>query len=186
MMVVTSLRAIQLKFAEEEYVCTDGSSEAVVEVAQAYTQGTFITMGLEIEETQCVYQVWLFVFGADWFNRRRLAVDVRALKDPSPTQKLAFTKRRTTLLRRIRQFREIQQVYMPLVWGVLTAAQQEMYNRAIDQVPEATRLFMPSEISDSTIRRTVCVRGLPIFASGATGPGRSWNMGGAPARAERR
>ncbi|KAJ7801932.1 hypothetical protein B0H14DRAFT_3489073 [Mycena olivaceomarginata] len=122
---VTSLRAIQLKIAEEEY-------------------GTFITMGLEIEETQ-----------------RRLAVNVRVLKDLSPTQKLAFTKRRTTLLRRICQFREIQRVYMLLVRGVLTAAQQEMYDGAIDQVPEATRLFMPSEISNSMIRRTVCARGLP-------------------------
>jgi hypothetical protein len=67
MMVVTSLCAIQLKIAEEEYVCMDGSSEAVVEVAQVHTQGTFITMGLEIEETQCVYPVCWFLFGADSF-----------------------------------------------------------------------------------------------------------------------
>jgi hypothetical protein len=74
---------------------------------------------------------------------------------------LAFTKHRTTLLRHIRQFREIQRVYMPLVRGVLTAAQQEMYDGAVDQVPEATQLFMPSEISDSMIRCMVCARRLP-------------------------
>jgi hypothetical protein len=40
--------------------------------------------------------------------RRRLEVDVKALKDPMPTQKLAFTKHRTALLKRIHKFQQVQ------------------------------------------------------------------------------
>jgi hypothetical protein len=40
-------------------------------------------------------------------------VDVHALKDPTATQMLGFTKRRTALLKRIHKFRQIQNMYMP-------------------------------------------------------------------------
>ncbi|KAJ7231598.1 hypothetical protein B0H12DRAFT_1239914 [Mycena haematopus] len=56
--------------------------------------------------------------------------------------KLAFTKRRTALLKRIHAFR-----------------QRQVYDGNGDQHPEATRLFMPSELS-AHIRRGACATGL--------------------------
>ncbi|KAJ7431410.1 hypothetical protein B0H11DRAFT_1762257 [Mycena galericulata] len=136
---VTTLRDIQLQIAREELICTaDG-----VEVEQEHTPGMFITLGLEIEETQC-----------------RLEVDVRALKDPSVNQRLGFTKRRTVLLKMIYKFRQIQRVYMPAARGVLTDAQKKIFDGNGEQLPEATRLFMPSEIADAGTRGRACAAGL--------------------------
>ncbi|KAF8129441.1 hypothetical protein K438DRAFT_2136914 [Mycena galopus ATCC 62051] len=137
---VTTLREIQSQIAAEEFICTGKG----VEIEREHTPGAFIMMGLEIEEVQ-----------------RRLAVDVHAVKDASPTQKLGFTKRCTALLKRIYRFRQIQHVYMPSLRGILSDAQQEVFDTNGDKVPEATRLFMPSEISDRTRREDVCALGLP-------------------------
>ncbi|KAJ7737472.1 hypothetical protein B0H14DRAFT_3898421 [Mycena olivaceomarginata] len=123
---VTSLRQIQLEIAMEEFVCT---SEGV-EIEREHTPSTFIIMGLHIEESQ-----------------RRLEVAVRALRNPSPTQKLDFTKRRTALLKRIHKFRELQ----------------TMYDGSGEELPEVTRLFMPSEIADPRSRERVCAMGLPTL-----------------------
>ncbi|KAJ6458520.1 hypothetical protein C8R45DRAFT_1110051 [Mycena sanguinolenta] len=137
---VTTLRDIQLQIATEEFVCAgDG-----VEVEREHTPGTFITLGLQIEQIQ-----------------RKLAVDVRALKDPSVNQKLEFTKRRRVLLRHINKFRKLQRVYMPSVRGVLSADQREMFDGQGEEVPEATRLFMPSELGDRAVRERACALGLP-------------------------
>ncbi|KAJ7446031.1 hypothetical protein B0H11DRAFT_1930373 [Mycena galericulata] len=125
--------------AIEEYVCTDDG----VEIEQEHSPGMFLSMGLELEDMQ-----------------RRLEVDVRALKDPSANQKLGFTKRRTTLLKRIYKFREIQRVYMPSVRAFLSDAQKQMFDGNGEQLPENTRLFMPSEIADSTTRGRACAIGL--------------------------
>ncbi|KAJ6463767.1 hypothetical protein C8R47DRAFT_1079761 [Mycena vitilis] len=136
---VTTLRDIQLELATEEFICTEDG----VEVEREHTPSTFITMGLNIEDTQ-----------------RRLEVDVKALKDPSPTQRLAFTKRRTALLKRIHKFRQVQSVYMPSVRGVLSPVQKQMFDGNGEQLPEVTRLFMPSEI-EAGVRGSVCAIGLP-------------------------
>ncbi|KAK6974865.1 CxC2 domain-containing protein [Favolaschia claudopus] len=136
---VTKLRDIQLQVATEEFLCT----EAGVEIERDHTQGSFVTLGLQVEETQ-----------------RRLEVDVRALKDPSTSQRLEFTKRRTTLLRRIHKFRQIQAVYMPSVRALLSEAQQGIYDGNGDQLPEATRLFMPSELGNREVRGRACATGL--------------------------
>ncbi|KAJ7807746.1 hypothetical protein B0H14DRAFT_3091205 [Mycena olivaceomarginata] len=137
---VTTLRDIQQQIALEEFICTvDG-----VAAEHDHSPGTFISLGLSLEETQ-----------------RRLSVDVRALKDPSPTQKLAFTKRRTALLKEIRKFRKMQSIYMPTVRAVLSDSNKAVYDGQGDQVPESTRLFMPSEIADSKLRARVCAPSLP-------------------------
>ena len=48
---MTTLRDIQLQIATEEFVCTgDG-----VEVEREHTPGTFITLGLQIEQIQYVH-----------------------------------------------------------------------------------------------------------------------------------
>jgi hypothetical protein len=57
---VSTLRNIQLRIAAEEFVCTaDG-----VEIERDHTPGSFITMGLELEQIQYVL-----------FSLARLALD---------------------------------------------------------------------------------------------------------------
>ncbi|KAK7052688.1 CxC2 domain-containing protein [Favolaschia claudopus] len=137
---VRKLRDIQLEIATEELLCT----EAGVEMEREHTPGSFIMEGLELEETQ-----------------RKLTVDVRALRDPSPTQRLAFAKRRTTLLKRIHKFRQTQAVYMPSLRAVLSDAQKAIFDGNGGQLAEATRLFMPSELGSGEIRSRACATGLP-------------------------
>ncbi|KAJ7787842.1 hypothetical protein B0H14DRAFT_3505052 [Mycena olivaceomarginata] len=137
---VTTLRDIQLAIAKEELMRTETGDE----VERDHSAGTFISMGLEIEEAQ-----------------RKLTVDVRVLKDPTATQMLAFTKRRIALLKRIHKFRQIQNMYMPALRSVLSASQKQMYDGEGEQAAEATRLFMPSEIKDGHLRRRVCMVGVP-------------------------
>ncbi|KAJ7429994.1 hypothetical protein B0H11DRAFT_2264473 [Mycena galericulata] len=137
---VTTLRDIQLQIATEEFLCTEDG----VEVEQEHTPGSFISMGLELEQVQ-----------------RQLEIDVRALKDPSPAQRLAFTKRRTTLLKRIFKFRQVQRVYMPAARALLSDEQKQVYDGNGEQLPEATRLFMPSELVNREIRARACATGLP-------------------------
>ncbi|KAJ7611265.1 hypothetical protein FB45DRAFT_1119943 [Roridomyces roridus] len=139
---VKTLRDIQLQIATEEYMCTDHG----VEIEREHTPGSFISMGMELEEVQ-----------------RRLEVDVKALKDPTPSQRLAFLKRRTTLRNRIQKFRQIQRIYMPVLRSILSDAQREMLDGTGEQLPEPTRLFMPSEISDPIRRKQACAIGLPAI-----------------------
>ncbi|KAJ7450267.1 hypothetical protein B0H11DRAFT_1743304 [Mycena galericulata] len=137
---VMTLRDIQLQIANEEYICTDDG----VEVEQEHSPGSFITMGLELEESQ-----------------RRLEVDVQALKDPSPTQRLAFTKRRSAMLKQIYKFRQVQRVYMPALRAILPDAQKQVFDGNGEQLPEATQLFMPSEVANTALRKRACAIGLP-------------------------
>jgi hypothetical protein len=85
---------------------------------------------------------------------------VKALKDPSAAQKLAFTKRRTTMLKRIHKFRQIQRIYMPALRAILSDAQKQVFDGNGEQVPEATHLFMPSEIERKEWRGRACAVGL--------------------------
>ncbi|KAJ6513670.1 hypothetical protein C8R47DRAFT_1064378 [Mycena vitilis] len=137
---VSTLREIQLEIAAEEFLCTDDG----VEVEREHTPGSFLSMGMELETQQ-----------------RRLEIDVRALKEPTPTQKLAFTKRRTALLKRIHRFRQVQAVYMPALRASLTDEERQVFDGNGEQLPEVTRLFMPSEITSATVRVGVCAVGLP-------------------------
>ncbi|KAJ7823362.1 hypothetical protein B0H13DRAFT_1919668 [Mycena leptocephala] len=129
----------KLAIATEELLTTDDG----VAFEQEHSPGSFISMGLEIEHLQ-----------------RRLKIDVKALKDPSAAQKLAFTKRRTTMLKRIHKFRQIQRIYMPALRAILSDAQKQVFDGNGEQVPEATCLFMPSEIERKELRGRACAVGL--------------------------
>lgn len=50
LLAVTTLRDIQLEIAKEEFICTDDG----IEIERDHSPGSFITMGLELEELQCV------------------------------------------------------------------------------------------------------------------------------------
>ncbi|KAF7369403.1 CxC2 domain-containing protein [Mycena venus] len=139
MEAVRTLQDIQLRIAAEELILTEDG----VEVEQENTPSTFISMGLSIEDQQ-----------------RRLEIDIKALQAPTATQSLAFTKRRTALLKRIHKFRQLQLVYMPVLRGFLSDHEKQVLDGNGEQAAEATRLFMPSEISDASNRRRACAIGL--------------------------
>ncbi|KAF8128075.1 hypothetical protein K438DRAFT_1789652 [Mycena galopus ATCC 62051] len=64
------------------------------------------------------------------------------------------------LWKRIHKFRQIQGVYMPALRAQLSNAQKEMYDGSGDQQPEATRLFMLSELPVA-VRAGACALGVP-------------------------
>ncbi|KAJ7123034.1 hypothetical protein C8R44DRAFT_560551, partial [Mycena epipterygia] len=90
--------------------------------------------------------------------RRILTIDMKALAGPSELQELEFVKWKTALLKRINRFRRLQGTYMPELAHFLTVAQQEIWDDKT-RGPEATRLFMPSELGE-TVRRQACEKGL--------------------------
>jgi hypothetical protein len=154
--IVTTLREIQLAIATEELISTEDG----VEVEQESTPSTFITMGLGIEDTQCVYIYMGTERELTVIRRRRLEIDIKALQHPSATQKLGFMKRRTALLKRIHKFRQLQRVYMPALRGFLSDHERQVLDGNGVQVPEITCLFMPSEITNAGDRRNACAVGL--------------------------
>jgi hypothetical protein len=93
-------------------------------------------------------------------NRWQLEIDMKALQTPTTSQKLVFMKRRTALVKKIHQFRQLQLVYMPALRGFLSDHERQILDGNGEQVPEATRLFMPSEIADSETQRRACSLGL--------------------------
>ncbi|KAF8145909.1 hypothetical protein K438DRAFT_1629288, partial [Mycena galopus ATCC 62051] len=134
-----SLKEIRIMLAAEEYLRTGDGTE----VEREDTPSTFITMGMEIEEAQ-----------------RQLAVAIKAAGvTPTPTQELDFIKRRISLRGRIQGFRKLQMTYMPTVRTHLSASQRAVWD-ADDQHPEATRLFMPSDIASAEKRVQACAAGL--------------------------
>ncbi|KAJ7446032.1 hypothetical protein B0H11DRAFT_1930374 [Mycena galericulata] len=134
-----TLKEIRLRLAAEEYART-GNGE---EVEREDTPSTFITMGMEIEEVQ-----------------RQLAVAIKAAGPVlSTSQELDFLKRRSLLRGRIQGFRRLQKTYMPNLRRYLSASQKLMWD-ADDKQPEATRLFMPSDIATTEKRVKACAAGL--------------------------
>ncbi|KAF8146729.1 hypothetical protein K438DRAFT_2092496 [Mycena galopus ATCC 62051] len=137
---VTTMKEIRLRLAQEELI-RNGEG---VEVEREDTPSTFMMMGLEIEESQ-----------------RHLAIDVKAISNPTNAQALDFLQRRTTITKRIRAFRKLQRAYMPHVRKFLTASQQSLWDSEADREAEAIRLFLPSDITDKTKREKACAEGLP-------------------------
>lgn len=94
-------------------------------------------------------------------HRRYLAIDVKAVANPTDAQAIDFLKRRTVLVKRIRAFRKLQRTYMPNLRRFLTAAQRSLWDTEPERNAEAIRLFMPSEIADKTRCVRACAVGLP-------------------------
>ncbi|KAF7342992.1 CxC2 domain-containing protein [Mycena venus] len=133
----TTMQDIRLQLGKAELTQTG----AGIEVERQHTSSTFISMGLDIKESQ-----------------RILTIDVKALANPTLLQELDFVKRRTALLKRIRRFRKLQQTYMPECTRFLMEAQREVWNKK-NRVPEAIKLFLPSELSSAS-RAQACEKGL--------------------------
>ncbi|KAJ7898799.1 hypothetical protein B0H13DRAFT_1884163 [Mycena leptocephala] len=128
---VATMKEIRLSLAKEELV-RSGEGE---EVEREDTPSTFLMMGLEIEESQ-----------------RHLAIDVKAISNPTSAQELDFLKRRTAISK---------PHYMPNVRKFLTASQRTLWDSEADREAEAIRLFLPSDIADQTKRIKACAEGLP-------------------------
>jgi hypothetical protein len=93
-------------------------------------------------------------------SRRELAVDIKVLgPNPTTTQQLDVLKRRTALRVRLNAFRKLQATYMPRLRQYLTTSQCAVWD-ADDKELEATRLFMPSDLSSRSAREKACARGL--------------------------
>ncbi|KAJ7458371.1 hypothetical protein B0H11DRAFT_1737827 [Mycena galericulata] len=134
-----TLKDVRLKLAAEEYARTGDGTE----VEREDTPSTFITLGMGIEDAQ-----------------RELAIAIKAMGSPlTVSQQLDILKRRTTLRGKIDQFRALQKTYMPKVRAYLNASQRALWD-ADDKEPEATRLFMPSDLGTPNARRKACANGL--------------------------
>ncbi|KAJ7446067.1 hypothetical protein FB451DRAFT_1188832 [Mycena latifolia] len=135
----TTLKDVRLKLAQEEYARTGDGTE----VEQEDTPSTFISMGMEIEESQ-----------------RQLAVSIKAAgPSPSTSQQLDVLKGRTQLRVCLDAFRRLQLTYMPKLRRYMTPSQRAVWD-ADDKEPEATRLFMPSDLGTGTAREKACTKGL--------------------------
>ncbi|KAJ7794948.1 hypothetical protein B0H14DRAFT_3496550 [Mycena olivaceomarginata] len=130
---VHAMKDIRLRLAREELMRTG----AGVEIECQHTSTTFITLGMEIEQSQ-----------------RILTIDLKALANPSPLQELDFLKWKTALLKQINRFRKLQRTYMPDVARFLTPAQRELWEDK-KRSPEAIKLFILSELTSSS-RGAVC------------------------------
>ncbi|KAJ6489344.1 hypothetical protein C8R47DRAFT_1071689 [Mycena vitilis] len=136
--VVHTMKDIRLRLGKEELTRTG----AGIEIERHHTSSTFITMGLEIEQSQ-----------------RILTVDMKALADPSALQELEFVKRKTALLKKINRFRKLQRTYMPEMVRFLTPGQREVWKDKT-RGAESIKLFLPSELEKAG-REKACEAGLP-------------------------
>ncbi|KAJ7867492.1 hypothetical protein B0H14DRAFT_2572780 [Mycena olivaceomarginata] len=134
---VHAMKDVRLRLGKDELTRTGEG----VEIERQHTSSTFITMGLDIEESQ-----------------RILTIDIKAVKDPSTSQELEFVKRKTALLKRINRFRRLQRTYMPDLAKFLTAAQREIWEDKKRSV-ETVKLFLPSELGAES-RKKACEKGL--------------------------
>ncbi|KAJ7170448.1 hypothetical protein C8R43DRAFT_876075, partial [Mycena crocata] len=103
-----SMKGLRLQLGKKEMMCT---SDEKVEIEWTHTSSSFITLGLEIEQTQ-----------------RILAIDLKAHGPVlTPLQELNFVKRRAALLKRIKRFRKLQKTYMLNAVKWLTVVQRRIF-----------------------------------------------------------
>ncbi|KAJ7932991.1 hypothetical protein B0H13DRAFT_1856601 [Mycena leptocephala] len=134
---VNAMKEIRVRIGRQEL----SETGAGVEIERNHTSSTFVTMGLEIENTQ-----------------RILTIDIKAAPSPTALQELDLVKRKTALLKKINRFRKLQRTYMPDLVRYMTAAQREMWDDKT-RGPEAIKLFLPSELG-AEARRQACENGL--------------------------
>jgi hypothetical protein len=93
--------------------------------------------------------------------RRHLAIDVKAIANPTEIQTVDILKWRAALLKRLRAFRKLQRTYIPNLRTFLTPSQRQMWDSETDRDMEAVRLFLPSDILDAKKRVRACAMGMP-------------------------
>ncbi|KAJ7667892.1 hypothetical protein DFH06DRAFT_983104 [Mycena polygramma] len=141
----TTLKEVRLKLADEEYARTGDGTE----VEREDTPSTFISMGMELEESQYVNDSMALILGLMSHQTTTGAIH----------QGLDILRQRTQLRIRLTAFRKLQGTYMPKLRRYLTPAQRVIWD-ADDKEPEATRLFLPSDLESKIARLKACARGL--------------------------
>ncbi|KAI1792316.1 hypothetical protein LXA43DRAFT_1093838 [Ganoderma leucocontextum] len=125
---LTETETVRVLSLEEQKVSASRGYQALHNISHV----GFITMGLEIEETQA-----------------RLKADA---KDVTPSKVGPLFERRTVLRRKLQKYRELQHVYMPEAAHVF--ASDDACRTDVELV-ENIRIGLPSEISPSR-RAVVC------------------------------
>jgi hypothetical protein len=103
----------------------------------------------------------LYLYRLLIFFRQAIRLEVKGKRKQTLLQTTSVVERRTTLLKRIQHFREIQQVYMP-GFNPKNSAHLErltLPNTGTSVHVEDCKLYMPSDLSQSD-RRKYCPNGL--------------------------
>ncbi|KAJ7118517.1 hypothetical protein C8R43DRAFT_1137263 [Mycena crocata] len=119
---VHTMKKVQLELEKAELASTGDGLEII---ERTHTASGFIAMALDVEQSQ-----------------RILAIDIKALNDPSPLQELAM----------------LQRTYMPRVERHLPQAQRAIFDDK-SRSAENVKLFLPSELP-SRLRTAACQEGL--------------------------
>ncbi|KAJ7102691.1 hypothetical protein C8R43DRAFT_963919 [Mycena crocata] len=117
---VHTMKKVQLELEKAELASTGDGLEII---ERTHTASGFIAMALDVEQSQ-----------------RILAIDIKALNDPSPLQELAM------------------RTYMPRVERHLPQAQRAIFDDK-SRSAENVKLFLPSELP-SRLRTAACQEGL--------------------------
>ncbi|KAJ7220390.1 hypothetical protein C8J57DRAFT_1536868 [Mycena rebaudengoi] len=103
-----------------------------VELELVKEESTFIVLGLEVEELQCL-----------------LELEVCTRKQATTYQELEFVKRRTVLIKKIQRLWEMQNIFMPGLRNQLSQEQLQAFNVENRKEPESIKLFLPSGIANA-------------------------------------
>jgi hypothetical protein len=149
--------AVRRSLAEKEKLEMD-SGDAFVMHEDISASG-LITMGMDLEEQQCVY--WLYdlypLFTTALYSRQRLRTDYAALGQHSTdAQNTKLQVRSNTLRRRINAWTEVQQLYIPGVCILRVRAERDRPDGEGPERTESMPLWLPSAIG----KKTVCDRRL--------------------------
>lgn len=146
--LATTLHDIRLELAREDAAVAAGG----VISPHKTTPTTFLTMGLDLEEQQCVTLFSADVNVTDISVRRLLQLEVSRMKGTQTSKQLAdLEDKRTSLRNRIHRWREIQLVYMPCAGALLAqsiAATSTAAEPPTVEPAEEIHLFLPSALPE--------------------------------------
>ena len=148
---------VKLQLANEEAAKTGFSTNA------PHTASTFLMLGLDIEDSQCVssffYQTQLLT---RLCFRRTLYLDVKEKKTPTVLQTASFQERRITLHKKIQHLHVLQVEYMPGLRAVLMTP--SILDDSPDVLAKNVRLYFPSELC-SADRDHACANSIASIKS---------------------
>ncbi|KAM6493543.1 hypothetical protein JOM56_011677 [Amanita muscaria] len=123
----TSLQDVRLELGKEDMaMAADGHGPSI-----KTTLGSFFMTGLDIEEQQ-----------------RQICLEAAEMKkSPTSKQQADLDDKRTSLLRRIHRWREVQLVYIPCVGGLLAASlSAAAAGESLPELAESIPLYLPSSL----------------------------------------
>ncbi|KAM6497786.1 hypothetical protein JOM56_005734 [Amanita muscaria] len=123
----TSLQDVRLELGKEDMaMAADGHGPSI-----KTTLGSFFMTGLDIEEQQ-----------------RQICLEAAEMKkSPTSKQQADLDDKRTSLLRRIHRWHEVQLVYIPCVGGLLAASlSAAAAGESLPELAESIPLYLPSSL----------------------------------------